>query len=67
MVVHAGDRHAAGADRLAQHAEPAEVGDVEHHDGVGPPELAHGLAGAVDAGQVLEQERRTAAGSGWDW
>ena len=39
VVVDAGDRHAAVADGLAQHAESAEVGDVEHDDEVGAPQL----------------------------
>ena len=41
---------------LAQHAEPAQVGDVEHHDQVGAADLLHRLPGLLHSRQVLEQE-----------
>jgi hypothetical protein len=56
MVVDAADRHPAGAHRLAQHAQPAEVGDIEHDDAVGAPQLLHGLGGPIHAGKILEEE-----------
>ena len=56
MVVDAGHRHAPGAHRLAQHAQPTQIGDVEHDDRVGPAELLHRLLGSIHPGQVLEQE-----------
>ena len=46
-------------DGLGEHAEPAEVGDVEHDDQVGAAELLHRLGGAIYPGQVLEQEAET--------
>ncbi len=42
--------------RLRQHAEPAEVGDVQHDDVIGAPQLLHRLRGPIHAGEVLEQE-----------
>ena len=64
MVVHASHRHAARPDRLAEVAEPAQVGNVEHHDDVGAPELADAFPGAVDARQVLEEECESGRGGG---
>ncbi len=48
--------HAAIPDRLSQHAEAAEIGDVEHDDQVGAPKLLDGFGGPVYAGEVIEEE-----------
>ena len=58
-MIDARDRHAALADGLAEHAEAAEVGDVEHDDEVGPAQLLDGFRRPVHPGQVLEQKPET--------
>ncbi len=55
-MIDARHRHAAIAHRVVQHAEAAQVGDVEHQDEVGAADLLHRLRGPVDAGQVVQQE-----------
>ena len=62
MVVHAGHRHAARPDRFAEVAEAAQIGDVEHHDDVGAPELADALPGVIDARQVVKEEGKPGGG-----
>jgi hypothetical protein len=39
MVVNAGHRNPPLPDRLDQHTETGEIGDVQDHDQVGPTEL----------------------------
>ena len=56
MMIDTPDRHAAFPHRAGQHAEPAQVGDIEHHDHVRAPQLFHRFGAAVHAGQRLKQE-----------
>ena len=48
------------AHRLGEHAEPAEVGDVEHDDHVGAAKLFHRLGGAIDPGQSSKRKSNRA-------
>ena len=57
--------HAAGtprvANRLAEHAKPADVGDVENGDQVGAAELFDRFGGAIDTGHSRRGKRTAAA------
>jgi hypothetical protein len=64
VVIYTRHRHAAILYRLDQHAEPAQIGYVQHDDEVGPPELLDRLRGAIDAGQILKQEAEPGRGGG---
>ena len=59
MVVHATDGHAGVADGAAEHPQAAQVGDVEHNDGIGTAEDLDGVGGAIEAGVVAKEELET--------
>jgi len=77
MMIDARHRHALVAHGIVQHAEPAEVGDVEHEHQVGPANFLDRLGRLVDSGQVVQEEvesrrrgrrsrdRSRSDGSGW--
>ncbi len=56
MMVDAGRRYTPRANRLAEHAKPPDVGDVEHDDQVGAAKLFDRFGGPIDPGQVVEEE-----------
>jgi hypothetical protein len=56
VVIDAGDRHSALGHGAGQHAQAAEVGDVHHHDDVGPAQGLDRLAGPVGFRHIPKQE-----------
>jgi hypothetical protein len=56
VVVDTRERHAPFPDRIRQHPQPAQLGDIEHDDHVGAADLFDRFGCPVHPGQLVEQE-----------
>ena len=65
-MIDARHRHATVAHGLGQCAEPTEIGDVEHEDGVGPAQLLHCLLRPIRISNPGEEKLEALRGREWD-